>query len=182
MIEGFQLLGANQWVLYGSIGAALVLVLVIAGRMISKRRRIPAADMDEMEGHDFEYYCADLLQEQGFIDVEVTPGSGDYGVDILAEKDGVTYAIQCKCYSEPVGVKAVQEAYAGRDYYDRMVGVVMTNQYFTAPAVEAARKLKIMLWDRGYLDEMLATSSASVSDAKSEGPKSSRKVWKRRSE
>ena len=82
-------------------------------------------------------------------------GSGDYGVDILAEKEGVTYAIQCKRYKAPVGVKAIQEAYAGRDYYDRMVGVVMTNQYFTAPAVEAAGKLKILLWDGGYLESMM---------------------------
>ena len=41
----------------------------------------------------------------------------------------MTYAIQCKRYNAPVGVKAVQEAYAGRDYYDRMVGCVLTNQY-----------------------------------------------------
>ena len=87
--------------------------------------------------------------------MEVTKGSGDYGVDILAEKEGVTYAIQCKCYGVPIGVKAIQEAYAGRDYYDRMVGAVMTNQYFTAPAVEAAKKLKILLWDRGYLERMM---------------------------
>ena len=54
-----------------------------------------------------------------------------------------------------MGVKAVQEAYAGRDYYDRMVGAVLTNQYFTQPAVEAAGKLKILLWDRGYLEDMV---------------------------
>ena len=66
-----------------------------------------------------------------------------------------TYAIQCKRYTAPVGVKAVQEAYAGRDYYDRMVGAVLTNQYFTQPAVEAAKKLKILLWDRGYLESMI---------------------------
>ena len=52
-------------------------------------------------------------------------------------------------------MKAVQEAYAGRDYYDRMVGAVMTNQYFTEPAVKAAKKLKILLWDRGYLESMM---------------------------
>ena len=111
--------------------------------------------MDEMEGHDFEYYCAELLEKSGFLEVEVTKGSGDFGADILAEKDGITYAFQCKCYNTPVGVRAVQEAYAGRDFYDCMVGVVITNQYFTAPAVEAAAKLKILLWDRGYLDSML---------------------------
>ena len=36
-----------------------------------------------------------------------------------------------------------------------MVGAVLTNQYFTAPAVAAAKKLKILLWDRGYLDSMI---------------------------
>ena len=74
---------------------------------------------------------------------------------IIPEKDGVTYAIQCKAYTTPVGVKAVQEACAGREFYDRMVGAVLTNQYFTKPAVEAAKKLKILLWDRGYLDSMI---------------------------
>ena len=137
-----------------------VLVLVLAGLatgiffLVRARRKLPSS-LDLMEGHDFEHFCARLLKSRGFQDVEVTKGSGDYGIDILAEKDGVTYAIQCKCYAAPVGVKAIQEAYAGRDYYDRMVGAVLTNQYFTAPAVEAARKLKILLWDRGYLESML---------------------------
>ena len=108
-----------------------------------RARRPRLEDFDLMKGHDFEYYCAELLKKTGFQEVEVTKGSGDYGIDILAQKDGVTYAIQCKCYTAPVGVKAVQEAYAGRDYYDRMVGAVLTNQYFTGPAVEAAGKLRV---------------------------------------
>ena len=123
--------------------------------MRRRARQVRLEEFDLMEGHDFEYYCAELLRKSGFQEVEVTRGSGDYGIDILAQKDGVTYAIQCKCYTAPVGVKAVQEAYAGRDYYDRMVGAVLTNQYFTQPAVEAAGKLKILLWDRGYLEDMI---------------------------
>ncbi|MBP3351496.1 MAG: restriction endonuclease [Lachnospiraceae bacterium] len=133
-----------------------VLILCLVGLLVLKyaKRKYPS-DIDLMEGHDFEYFCADLLRKKGFQEVEVTKGSGDYGIDILAQKDGVTYGIQCKCYATPVGVKAVQEAYAGRDYYDCMVGVVLTNQYFTTPAVEVAKKLKIMLWDRGYLESMM---------------------------
>lgn len=141
------------WILLSAL-FALCLVLGVILLKRRRRRRIPS-DIDLMEGHDFEYYCAELLRRHGFQEVEVTRGSGDYGIDILAEKDGVTYAVQCKCYTSPVGVKAVQEAYAGRDYYDRMVGAVLTNQYFTQPAVEAAKKLKILLWDRGYLESML---------------------------
>lgn len=141
---------------YAIIGgvAGFILLCVIIAVCVKHSHKRPSA-LDEMEGHEFEYFCADLLAERGFREVEVTKGSGDYGVDILAEKDGVTYAIQCKAYTTPVGVKAIQEAYAGRDYYDRMVGAVLTNQYFTKPAVEAAKKLKILLWDRGYLEEMM---------------------------
>lgn len=140
----------------------LLIILFTAGAIFTagiylhrKSKKARPSLIDDMEGHDFEYFCADLLSGRGFLEVEVTKGSGDYGIDILAEKDGVTYAIQCKCYAAPVGVKAVQEAYSGRDYYDRMVGAVLTNQYFTAPAVEAAQKLKILLWDRGYLESMM---------------------------
>lgn len=133
----------------------LSFIIVTIVFFIKRRRRNMPEHFDTLEGHEFEYYCADLLRESGFIEVEVTKGSGDYGADILAEKDGVTYAIQCKCYTAPIGVKAIQEAHAGRDYYDRMVGAVLTNQYFTTPAVEAAKKLKILLWDRDYLESML---------------------------
>lgn len=132
----------------------IVIFVAITVWFFLRRRRYTDA-FEDMDGHEFEYFCADLLERRGFVEVEVTRGSGDYGIDILAEKDGVTYAVQCKRYTAPVGVKAIQEAYAGRDYYDRMVGAVMTNQYFTAPAVEAAKKLKILLWDGGYVESMM---------------------------
>ena len=137
---------------------AMLLSMALYLRQRARRRR--PEDFDLMEGHEFEYYCAELLKKCGFQEVQVTRGSGDYGIDVLAEKDGITYAIQCKCYTAPVGVKAVQEAYAGRGYYDRMEGVELTNQYFTQPAVEAARKLKILLWDRGYLEDLVEDSEA----------------------
>ncbi len=135
-----------------------IIIVAIVGTFLltmNYRKNCAVKELDEMEGYDFEYFCAELLRKRGFVDVTVTKGSGDYGVDVLAEKDGVTYGIQCKAYATPVGVKAVQEAYAGKEYYDRMVGAVLTNQYFTKPAVEAAKKLKILLWDRGYLDSMI---------------------------
>ena len=133
---------ADKMMIYLIIGST-ILVSVILWMIVKKFRR-KSHQFDHLDGHEFEYYCARLLCNRGFTEVEVTKGSGDYGVDILAEKEGVTYAIQCKCYTAPIGVKAIQEAYAGKDFYDRMVGAVMTNQYFTTPAVEAAKKLKIL--------------------------------------
>lgn len=140
-------------IVYIALIAAAILLLLLVLRPLFVRREVPEL-IDELEGHDFEEYCAELLRKNGFTDVVVTKGSGDFGLDILCEREGVTYGIQCKRYDKPIGVFAVQQTYAGRDYYGRMVGAVMTNQYFTEAAVRAAKKLNIMLWDRGYLDEM----------------------------
>ena len=111
-------------------------------------------DIDTMEGHEFEHYCAELLQRNGFTEVEVTKASGDFGVDVLAKKDGVSYAIQCKCYKDTVGNHAVQEALSGAQYYHCMVAAVMTNNYFTPAAIETAEKTNVLLWDRDAISKM----------------------------
>ena len=112
--------------------------------------------IDEMEGHQFEYYCADLLRKLGFYNVEVTKGSGDQGVDIIAiNEDGVRYAVQCKCYSSSLDNTPVQEISAGKQLYNCHVGVVMTNQYFTTGAKDLAKATNVLLWDRNELQKMI---------------------------
>lgn len=112
-------------------------------------------DIDSMEGHNFECWCADLLRKIGFVDVEVTKGSGDQGVDILAKKDGIKYAIQCKCYSSDLGNKPVQEVHAGKNMYHCQVGAVLTNRHFTSGAVELATATGVLLWDRDWITRAL---------------------------
>lgn len=124
------------------------------------------AEADSLDGHEFEQWCADLLKKQGFADVEVTKGSGDQGVDVIAVKDGVRYAIQCKCYSSDLGNSPVQEVTAGKQFYNCQIGAVMTNRHFTTGAVELAKANGILLWDRDTLEEMLQKTklpTASVS-------------------
>lgn len=113
--------------------------------------------VDGMEGHDFEYWCADLLKKNGFSNVEVTRGSGDQGVDVLAKFGDAKYAIQCKCYSFDLGNKPVQEVNAGKAFYHCHIGVVMTNRYFTAGAKEIAEATGVLLWDRDTLKRLIKT-------------------------
>ena len=94
--------------------------------------------IDSMDGHEFEHWCAELLKKNGYCSVEVTVGSGDQGVDVLAQKEGIRYAIQCKCYSKDLGNKPVQEVNTGKTIYHCQIGVVMTNRYFTKGAKDAA--------------------------------------------
>lgn len=113
--------------------------------------------IDLMEGHEFEHWCADLLKKTGFSSVEVTVGSGDQGVDVLARKDGIRYAIQCKCYSKDLGNKPVQEVNTGKTIYHCQIGVVMTNRYFTKGAKDAADATGVLLWDRDKLKQMMGS-------------------------
>lgn len=110
---------------------------------------------DNLEGHQFERYCAELLRKLDFSHVEVTKGSGDQGVDIVAVKDKVRYAIQCKCYSSPLGNSPVQEVYAGKQIYHCHVAAVLTNSRFTSGAIELARATGVLLWDRKDLMKMI---------------------------
>lgn len=114
-------------------------------------------------GQHFETQCAELLKKNGFINVIVTKKSGDHGADVLAEKDGISYAIQCKYYSSAVGNSAVQEAFSAKSYYRKDIAVVMTNSYFTRPAKEEAAKNQVKLWDKDKLQIFLKNSQSTDS-------------------
>lgn len=100
-----------------------------------------------MTGYEYEKKCAELLEAKGFSNVQVTPGSGDQGIDILAKKEKKRYGVQCKYYEGPVGNKAVQEAYAGAKFYDCDIALVITNSTLTRPAQELACKLGVEAWE-----------------------------------
>ena len=114
---------------------------------------------DSMDGHQFEEYCANLLKLNGFSSVEVTKASGDQGIDIIAYKNSIKYGIQCKLYSKPVGNTAVQEVYAGKDFYNCHIGIVLTNSTFTSSAKQLADKLGIILWDKQFFRELRSSET-----------------------
>ena len=87
--------------------------------------------------------------------ISVTKASGDYGADVLAEKDRIKYVIQCKRYESLIGLKAVQEVIASRSIYKTHVGAVMTNSFYTNQAKTLADNNNIILWDRNDIIQML---------------------------
>ena len=110
--------------------------------------------MDNMSGEEFERFCAKLLISNNYKNVKTTKSSGDHGIDILATKDDLVYAIQCKCYQKNVGNSAVQEAYTGRELYNANYSVVMTNRYFSPQAQAEAKRLGVLLWDRDTISSL----------------------------
>lgn len=90
------------------------------------------------DGYDYEAYVAETLKRRGFRKIEQTARTGDYGVDLLASLHGKRYAVQCKYYAGAVGGFAVQEAVAGKAFYDCDRAMVVTNSCLTKSAWELA--------------------------------------------
>lgn len=111
--------------------------------------------LDEMTGVEFENFLAEVLKRMGY-DTYTTKVSGDFGVDIMAVRDEKKYAIQCKHYTTgSVGIRSVQEVYAGRTFYETDYCVVATNSRFTDAAKELAKKTNVILWDGEKLVQIL---------------------------
>ena len=102
---------------------------------------------------EFENYCAELLINNGYIDVRTT-GHKDHGVDILAEKNGVKYAFQCKFRSSKtvkLSNSTVQEIFTGTALYKADVGVIISNTGLTRQAHKEASMLGVKIWSEDYL-------------------------------
>ena len=121
--------------------------------------------IDKMSGREFEEYVAAVLEGCGFEIEEITVASGDYGADIIAFTDENRFAIQCKRYGRPVGVKAVQEVISAMKHYDCEKAIVITNSTFTNQAYTLAESNEVVtLWDRDDLIKMRDFSKKRGSD------------------
>ncbi|UWQ58763.1 restriction endonuclease [Leisingera caerulea] len=96
------------------------------------------------DGHSFEKWVAEALIGFGW-EAEVTAGSGDQGIDVIAIKNGKKIGLQCKLYSSAVGNKAVQEAHSGKVYYDAHEAGVLSNASYTASAKDLAEVTGVKL-------------------------------------
>lgn len=105
----------------------------------------PASEIPDF-GIDFEHWCASRLEEQGW-STTVSKASGDQGIDVVAIKDDFSVAIQCKRYNQPVGNKAVQEAFAGMRHYNADAAAVIATGGFTRSASELAQNTRVLLLD-----------------------------------
>ena len=112
-------------------------------------------EIDKMTGEEFELFTAAVLKGCGFIIEELTKTTGDYGADIIVSFAQIRIAVQCKRYSHPVGVKAVQEVISAMKHYDGEEAIVITNNYFTNQAEILAEDNEVVtLWDRNKLIQM----------------------------
>lgn len=111
-------------------------------------------DIDLMNGVEFEKFIAFLFSKMGY-KTEITKQTNDQGLDVIAFKNGERIGIQAKCYSNTVGNSSVQEAVAGKNYYNCDKVLVITNNFFTSSAIKLATTNQVILWNRDILKEKL---------------------------
>lgn len=139
------------------LGGSFYVWLTYKQRMKQKAlRALQIAHIDIMTGEEFEKYVAELLRFQGYR-THMTPRSGDYGVDIVASKDGVKTAVQIKRYSKKLDQKPIREAVTGMAVrqYGCTKAMVVTNSTFTKAAEFLAKESGCELVDREKLGEWI---------------------------
>ena len=144
-VAAVDLAGASEnqiIIIFIAIGVMFFVLLALLGNPLNEkqvRKRVKrVASADQLDGYQYEQFCASYLRHKGWTQVMVTSKSADYGADIVAtDPAGTKYAIQCKKYNRPIGISAVQQVVGAKAYYGCGKGAVISYSGFT----DAAKKL-----------------------------------------
>ncbi len=141
----------------GEITAALAAeALAMSGTANRAQPSTPFAPM--LPGEGLEQTVSRLFEQRGF-QVQNVRRSKDGGVDVLAVSDdpitGGRYVIQCKDWSDNVGVDTVRELLGTVVRENAVQGILVTTSSFTPQAREEAKGQRVRLIDGGELKRLL---------------------------
>lgn len=137
-----------------SVVVFIGVLIIIAVNRAERLKRSGIAEIDKMEGVQFEKYLGYLFTTQGY-KAKVTQAAGDYGADLVLTKDGKRIVVQAKRYSKNVGLKAVQEVQGAKAHYGASEAWVVTNRDYSTQAYNLAKSNGVRLINRDELVEML---------------------------
>jgi hypothetical protein len=121
-----------------------------------------------MTPEDYEHCVAQVLRGEGW-DARVTQHQRDFGVDIVAKRDGTCLGVQVKMFggsNRPVAGRMVMELYGAAAYADCDEALIVTDGRILADAEKIAEKLGIEI---RVLPATLSTVVDAPGPAASEG-------------
>jgi HJR/Mrr/RecB family endonuclease len=106
-----------------------------------------------------------LFEKKGY-DVEVTQGSGDYGIDVWAKKDGMTIGIQVKKWRNDVGFEDVAKTLGSNMSKANKYILISTTSFFTPQAWKHQKQHStiIELWDTNKFRQELRDNFVNISN------------------
>lgn len=138
-----------------SVLSALAVLGLPAAVRISRIRRAGMREVDAMTGAEFEERLASLYRVMGYV-VHHTGRRGDFGADLVVERDGERAVVQAKRYRGAVGIEAVQQVVGAARYYGADAARVVTNSTCTPAARALAEASGVELVERDALIRLLA--------------------------
>ena len=162
MMQPLTSLIDNLILLVGTFAAALIVFMIVVAvfkakkgkkkaktivskqqleEPVSKPKELTLALIRDIEWKNFENLCCEYFIVRGF-DARVTSIGADGGIDINLYKRGtdtLAMIVQCKAYSNNVGVKDVREFYGVLAASKAQGGVFITTSDFTSDAQSFAK-------------------------------------------
>jgi restriction system protein len=171
------------WRALVSIGQYVLPILCLAGAAMSAWRRrerkhlidsvarSEVADaLDGMSWQQFERLVGEGFRLQGYRVLETGGGGADGGIDLVLNKDGEQYLVQCKQWRAfRVGVDVVRELYGVMASKGSAGGFVVTSGRFTDEARKFAEGRNVQLIDGNRLHSLI-TQAAGRSQQVSKRP------------
>lgn len=110
--------------------------------IIDDKVNITLEEIKQMDGREFELFCADLFKQLGYKKVDITQATNDEGKDLILDKD--TY-VECKCWNE-------DNSNIGREVLQKLIGAIVaegniskgiciTTTYFCQTSIKYANKV-----------------------------------------
>lgn len=144
LISTFKTLLITYWQII------LLLILFYLAVLFYKQYRYRKSDIygvDKMSGEDFEMFLMNLFQRLGY-KTEHIGKLGDYGGDLIIEKDGIKTMVQAKRSKYKIREKAIQEVIAAKENYHCDKAMVVCNNYYYYHAWKLAQNTNVTLWTR----------------------------------
>ncbi len=110
--------------------------------------------LEGISGWEFEKIIAELFKKLGYT-VSVTKGSGDEGIDLFLEKEGLRAGVQCKRWKTMIGQRVIREFYGSLIHAKLKKGFIITTNRFSKAAKDFVRGKSIILIDREELRRII---------------------------
>lgn len=117
----------------------------IAAKVLAAERS-KTAYWRSLHWRDLEYRVAALFRAKGY-NAQVTPASGDKGVDVVAQSGHEKIVIQCKQYSKPAQRNIVSELLGVMTAERATQAILICTGGFTKGTEVYARENGVILWD-----------------------------------
>lgn len=150
----------------GAVG--LVWIIALIDKLGDNQRLNSQSGIDtirELSWREFEQLLATAYERQGYrvTDTGLThgPGSPDGGVDLILERDGNRYLVQCKQWkARKAGVKIARELYGLVASEQADGGILITSGQYTQEARNFAEKISLKLIDGPKLEKLIQSAQS----------------------